>query len=71
MISILSLICIFLIGIIISYKFAYWFMIFLLAIINSNAQYNESDKRTILKLAQKDKVWRDVAKILELESEVN
>ncbi len=66
----LILIFIFLIGFRITYSLIYWFMIFLLALINSNAKYDETSRKTILILAKKDKTWRDVARLLDLESEV-
>ena len=66
----LILIFIILIGYIVTYFLIYWFMIFLLALINSNAKYDETSRKSILILAKKDKTWRDVAKLLDLESQV-
>ena len=57
-------------GFIICYYLFYWFMIFLLAIVNSDAQYNSTSKKAILELAKKDKIWKDVALLLNLESQV-
>lgn len=64
--SILLLIDIMLISWIITIKFFYWVICLTLAIINSQAIYDNISKHTILKLAKTDKMWKDVAKILNL-----
>lgn len=51
----------------VGYKLYYWFIVLMLALINSSAVYNEIDRKIILKLGKKDKIWKDVAKILGLE----
>lgn len=51
----------------VGYKLYYWFIVLMLALINSSAVYNEMDRKIILKLGKKDKIWKDVAKILGLE----
>lgn len=68
--NILIFISILLIGFIIFYEFVYWIMILMLAIINTSAQYDKIRKKSILELAKEDRMWKDVAKILELESKV-
>lgn len=68
--NILIFISILLIGFIIFYEFVYWIMILMLAIINSSAQYDKIRKKSILELAKEDRMWKDVAKILNLESKV-
>ena len=57
-----------LIAVYIFYKIFYWLTTLLLASLNEKAQYNEISKKTILELAEKDRVWKDVSKILKLES---
>lgn len=52
----------------ISYFFAHWIAVFALAIANGDAKYDESSKMAILSLARKDRIWKDVAKILDLEN---
>ena len=69
--ELLILICLVLTLFIMGYYLMYWFMIFLLAIINSDAQYDNTSKKAILELAKKDKIWKDVALLLDLEREVN
>ena len=69
--SILISVLIFIGGFIFAYELLHWIIVEAMAIINSDAVYNNTSKKVILKLAQKDKIWRDVAKVLELESEVN
>lgn len=51
--EILILICLFLTLFVMGYYLMYWFMIFLLAIFNSEAQYNNTSKKAILELAKK------------------
>ena len=53
----------------VGYKLYYWFIVLMLALINSSAVYNEMDRKIILKLGKKDKIWKDVIKILNLEDE--
>lgn len=63
----LLLINIMLIGYIITSKLFYWIICLTLASINSNAVYDNISRQVILKLAKTNKIWKDVAKILELE----
>lgn len=53
----------------ITWLFIYWLFVFLIATINYHAKYDESSKMAILSLAKKDRIWKDVAKILDLERE--
>ena len=64
----LLLIDIMLICCIITSKLFYWIICLTLASINSNAVYDNISRQVILKLAKTNKIWKDVAKILELES---
>ena len=50
------------------YLYIRWIIVLMLAMVNSNAKYTESSKMAILNLAKKDKIWKDVAKMLELEN---
>jgi len=67
MLSFSILIFILTISFVIFYKLVYWIIILWLAIINSFAVYDGTSKKAILQLSKKDKVWKDVAKILELK----
>lgn len=53
----------------ISERILFLFICSMLAIINSNAVYDEIAKRSILKLAKEDKIWETVSKMLKLEEE--
>lgn len=66
MLKIMIFIMISIIAMFIGYKLFYWLMILLLAMFNSDAVYDKIAKKSILELAKKDKVWKDVAKVLEL-----
>lgn len=68
MVSILTFISFSIVAIYIGYKIFYWLMILVLALLNMQAQYNKISRKIILELAKKDRVWKDVSKILDLES---
>ena len=67
MLSIMTITMFSVIMIYVGSKLFYWFMVWMLAVINSNAVYDEISKHTIFELAKEDKFWKDVAKILGLE----
>lgn len=66
--SFLLLIDIMIIVSLLAIKMFYLLICFVLAMVNSDAVYDPIAKQVILKLAKKDKTWKTVAKILNLES---
>ena len=66
--KILFVIAFMLMAVLITQLFIHWIIVFALAIVNIDAKYNESSKIAILNLAKKDKIWKDVAEMLNLEN---
>lgn len=69
--KLLLIIIIFMICFAVVYLYMHWFIVFALALLNSSAKYNETDRKNILRLAEKEKLWKDVSKVLDLKEDEN